>query len=332
MTIEVLRPGMLSTLQDRGRFGYQRYGVVVDGAMDELSHRVANLLVGNDPDEATLELTLQGPDLLFAQECVIALAGAAMEMKTQGAHIPMYRPAWIGAGTRVGFGTARVGCRAYLAVAGGFAAAPVLGSRSTYLPGAIGGHEGRALRRGDVLSIGANASERVATLGKAIASGRRSFAAARWFVASPVDLHAAAPIRVVRGRGWKIFGADGRRAFLASEFRISAQSDRMGYRLEGAESALAHRMDLISEATSFGSVQVPPDGRPIVLMADRQTTGGYPKIAEVIGADLPRLAQRRPGEVIRFETIALDPAQALLLEQDAALRRLGESVRAGWNS
>ena len=331
MTIEVLRPGLLSTLQDRGRFGYQRYGVVVDGAMDEISHRVANLLVGNDADDATLELTLQGPELLFAQECVIALAGAEMEMKSAGARIPMYRPVWIAAGARVKFGAARAGCRAYLSVAGGYAVAPVLGSRSTYLPGAIGGHEGRALHAGDVLLVGQNALDRVESIRRANAFGQCGFAAARWFVAPPVDLHGSSPMRVIPGRSWKIFGADARNAFLGTAFRIGAQSDRMGYRLEGAEPALAHRIDLISEATSFGSVQVPPDGKSIVLMADRQTTGGYPKIAEVIGADLPRLAQRRPGEVIRFEAIALDSAQALLLQQHAALSRLCDAARARWN-
>ena len=329
MTIEVLRPGVLSTLQDLGRYGYQRYGVVVDGAMDEMSHRVANLLVGNDEAEATLELTLQGPELRFERDTLIAIAGADMAAQAAGRSVPTHRPVWVGAATRLAFGAARSGCRTYLSVAGGFAVAPVLGSRSTYLPGAMGGHEGRSLRKGDVLRIGDIDGDRYAALRKQLATAHPGFSAARWFVAAPTDLDALAPIRVAPGRHWKAFSAANRRSFLGSAFRIGAQSNRMGYRLDGPNIVRARRLESISEAISFGTVQVPPDGQPIVLMADRQTTGGYPKIAEVIGADLPRLAQRRPGEVVRFEQIGLDEAQALLLEREAALRGLRESVRAG---
>jgi biotin-dependent carboxylase-like uncharacterized protein len=329
MTIEVLRPGVLSTLQDLGRHGYQRYGVVVDGAMDEMSHRIANLLVGNDESEATLELTLQGPELRFERDTLVAIAGADMAPQATGRSVPTHRPVWLGAATRLAFGAARSGCRTYLSVAGGFAAAPVLGSRSTYLPGAMGGHEGRSLRNGDVLRMGEIDGDRYAALRKRLATARPGFAAARWFVAPPTDLDPLAPIRVVPGRHWRAFSAAMRRSFLGSTFRIGAQSNRMGYRLDGPKIILARRRESISEAISFGTVQVPPDGQPIVLMADRQTTGGYPKIAEVIGTDLPRLAQRRPGEVVRFERIGLDEAQALLLEREAALRRLEEALRTG---
>jgi antagonist of KipI len=329
MTIEVLRPGVLSTLQDLGRYGYQRYGVVVDGAMDEVSHRVANLLVGNDETEATLELTLQGPELRFTRDTLIALAGADMAPQAAGRRVPMYRPVWVGAATRLAFGAAHRGCRTYLSVAGGFAAAPMLGSRSTYLPGAMGGHRGRALRKGDVLRIRRIDDDRFGALKNNLATARPGFCAARWFVAAPTDLHALSPVRAAPGRNWRVFSIDNRRSFFGAAFRIGAQSNRMGYRLDGPEIIPPRRVEIISEAISFGTVQVPPDGRPIVLMADRQTTGGYPKIAEVIGADLPRLAQRRPGEVVRFEQIGLDEAQALLLEREAALRRLREAIRTG---
>ena len=329
MTIEVLRPGVQSTLQDLGRYGYQHFGVVVDGAMDELSHRMANLLVGNGEDAATLELTLQGPELRFARDTLIALTGADMAPVAAGRPVPLYRPVWIGAATRLAFGAVQRGCRTYLAVAGGFAAAPVLGSRSTFLAGAIGGHQGRALRAGDVLPVGAADGERYPALKRSLTAGKPGFSAARWFMASPEDLHASAPLRVTAGRHWKLFSADNHQSFLGPEFRIGVQSNRMGYRLEGPRIVPARPADLLSEAISFGTVQVPPDGQPIVLMADRQTTGGYPKIAEVIGADLPRLAQRRPGEVVRFAKIGLDEAQALLLEREAALSGLRESVRTG---
>ena len=329
MSVEVLRPGMLSTLQDLGRHGYQHYGVVVDGAMDEVSHRVANLLVGNDEAEATLELTLLGPELRFARDTLIALAGADMAPHADGRPVPMYRPLWIAAATRLAFGAARRGCRTYVSVGGGYAVAPVLGSRSTFLSGAIGGFQGRALRAGDVLPIGDAGGERFGALRKALAPGKPGFSAARWFMASPEDLHLPTPMRVTQGRHWKLFSAEGRKRFLGSEFRIGAQSNRMGYRLEGPAIIPARAVDLVSEAISFGTVQVPPDGKPIVLMADRQTTGGYPKIADVIGADLPRLAQRCPGEVVRFARIDLDQAQALLLARETALGRLREAVRTG---
>ena len=180
-----------------------------------------------------------------------------------------------------------------------------------------------------MLPIGATDAERYPALKRILAAGKPGISAARWFMASPEDLHVPAPLRVTEGRHWKLFSAGSHRSFLGSEFRIGAQSNRMGYRLEGPRIVPTRPADLLSEAISFGTVQVPPDGQPIVLMADRQTTGGYPKIAEVIGADLPRLAQCCPGEVVRFAKIGLDEAQALLLEREAALRGLRESVRTG---
>lgn len=328
MSIHVVKPGVLSTLQDLGRVGYQRFGVVTDGVMDEWSHRVANAMVGNAEHEATLEITLMGPSLEFREAALIAVCGAALSPRIGEHAVPQHRPVLVRAGTRLDFGRRESGIRAYLAVHGGFDVAPVMGSRSTYLRGGFGGLDGRALRKGDTLTPGPGDAERIyPQLKRRLHHGVEPFAAADDALAAPLATAAEAQaVRVMAGQQWEAFSNEAQAQFLASEFRLSAQSDRMGFRLEGAKLTLREPLEMISEAVAFGTIQVPPDGNPIILMADRQTTGGYPKIADVARVDLPLLAQMVPQQRMRFELISLDEAQRLDLEREAAIDRLRSAV------
>jgi antagonist of KipI len=319
--IRVIKSGALSTLQDLGRHGYQHYGVIADGAMDEWSHRIANLLVGNLESEATLEITLVGPSLAFDQEAVIAICGADLSPRIGERDVPLERAIRVRTGSVLEFGRRRSGCRAYLAVRGGYDVAPVMGSKSTFLRGGFGGFEGRALRKGDVLAIGRSDS---AVVGPTQTGDEASFDTLT--VSSPTRGPGPAgdeiSIRAVTGPQWSLFSEEAQRAFTTAKFTLTPNSDRMGYRLEGAKLATREPIEMISEGVSFGTIQVPPDGNPIILMADCQTTGGYPKIAQAAGVDLPRLAQMMPGQTMRFELISLDAAQRLYLDRARELERV----------
>jgi len=328
MKIDVIKPGALSQLQDLGRWGHQRFGVPVGGAIDTWSHQLANLLAGNTGDEATLEVLLMGPSLRFDTGTWIALCGGDLSPRIGAEAVPMHRRVWVAAGSQLDFGKRVDGLRTYVAVRGGFDVAPVMGSRSTFVRGGFGGFQGRGLRKGDVLDTG--------DAGTAPPSG----ASDRAFAVVPVpgfdvdpQVPSAAPgsvtvVRVVRGEHWDGFTAEAQAAFPEATYRLSPQSDRMGYRLEGPALARRQPGELISEGVTFGTVQVPPDGQPIVLMAERQSAGGYPKIAHVASVDLPLLSQLAPSQSLRFEPVTLEEAQDLLLEREtrlAALRRVQQA-------
>jgi antagonist of KipI len=327
MGCKVVKAGMLSTLQDLGRYGMQHVGVVPCGAMDELSHRIANALVGNDESAATIEMTMRGPVLEFSEQVLVALQGAPFDASVAGERLPRSRPVILRAGTRLDCGNATAGCRAYLAVAGGFPAPQVIGSRSTYLPAGFGGHEGRALRVGDELGIDAEACrERAALLRARTRTQSEGGVTSVGWRAPEITVAAGDEIRVhaLEGRHIGMFDDRSVEAFFGELWRVLPDSNRMGFRLGGP--ALARKIpgDVLSEPTSLGTVQVPADGTPIVLMADHQTTGGYAKIAEVAGADIPRLAQAAPGTRVRFGRIDLEIADALrgvMEHQLGALRR-----------
>ena len=303
--IEVTRPGAFTTLQDLGRHGLQHLGVPVGGAMDEVSHRLANALVGNPAARATLEITLVGPALRFEVAALVACCGADLSMTVDGRAVPHASAVLVAAGEKLQFGRRSSGSRAYLAVQGGFAVEPVLGSASTYARAGFGGHHGRALQKGDRLLL----NRRDPAPAVRAAASRAAEAALLAAMADP------GPIRVLPGREWNRFTAASQACWLDEAWRISTQSERMGYRLEGPTLALSETRDMLSEAVTFGTVQVPPDGHPIVLMAERQTTGGYPRLAQVATIDLPRFAQRAPGETVRFALTSMETAQRLLLER-----------------
>ena len=289
----VRSPGLLTTVQDGGRFGHQHLGVPVAGAMDAVSYRVANAVVGNPPSSAALEVTLVGPEIEFRHTVRFALAGARFAVELDGAAVPPDAPMVAEAGQRLAFGARARGARAYLAVAGGIDVPLVLGSRATHLGSRTGGFEGRALRAGDVLPIGSAEPHRSPSGG-------------------PLPLpfpDGGVRVRIVLGPHDAHFEPGVVEAFLTTRYFVTPQSDRMGYRLRGAPLPRRTDRQLLSMATPAGAVQVPPRGEPILLMADRQTAGGYPRMGTVISADLPLAGQLEPGDWIEFE--ACDQATAL---------------------
>ena len=328
MSVAVLKPGMLSTVQDHGRHGFQHLGVPVSGAMDFFSHRLANILAGNQADEATLEITLRGPRLRFDDDTLIALCGADLSATIDGIAAPEGKAVRVRAGTVLDFGAAVAGCRTYLAIHGGFDVPVVMGSRSTYDTARLGGIDGRALRAADVLPVGAEKAFFYPGLAQQLARSRRSFAAPKWAVNQHIEKLRRTPqiVRIVAGRHWDAFPAAARDMLIGSEFRVGADSNRMGCRLQGSRAVSGGPAEILSEPVTFGTIQVPPSGNPIVLMADRQTVGGYPKIAEVASVDLHLLAQLRPGERLRFEQVSLAQAQALWLKREQEIITIREAV------
>ncbi len=444
MSIQINKPGMLSTIQDTGRTGYGRYGISPNGAMDALAHTLANWLVGNDESEATLEITWSGFSAQVIEDSWIAVTGGNLEPFLDDEPLPMWRPVYARKGSRIAFRKVITGCRAYVAVAGGWQVEPVLGSYSTYLRAGIGGWAGRALQEGDRLHsrldhniLGHNIEETrlhptageqapgihaVAGEGAALSPGEdRSEVAAnratddqshahdsqpdhdsvaasnnvvlsettlilgsklesepllelaqeqaqeqeqeanlhaelntalntelntdpkaelitelttqpepvRWMVSYHIlpRYNNEVTIRIVAGRQWEDFTESAQEQLLTQQYRVTPQSDRMGYRLSGEPLELKQSMSYLSEAVTQGTIQVPTDGQPIILMADRQTLGGYAKIAQVISLDLPLLAQLAPGAVVRFRLVELEEAQRLYVEWRHELKLLHRMIQ-----
>ena len=330
MSLRVIRPGMLTTIQDAGRFGYRQAGVIVSGAMDALALREANLLVGNPKEAAALEITLSGPTVQFEADYLIALTGADLSPTLNGQPLPLRRPVAITRGCEVAFGTARAGCRAYLAVSGGLAVPKVLGSHSTYLRAGLGGLDGRALQAGDVVPT-ANPTELGVHLRRHLTALHpdRPWVAASWSIAP--SWHAAptglATIRALRGPEYDRFTAASQLDFWTQSFTLTPSSDRMGYRLQGPELRRHHQQEILSTAVTFGTVQVPAGGLPIILMADHQTTGGYPRIAQVISTDFSLLAQLPMGGKLRFQEVTLTEAHHAYLHQERTLHQLARAIQ-----
>ena len=306
--ISVIKPGMLTTVQDAGRWGFQSRGVPVAGPMDPVSHRLANALVGNGRDAALLEVTLLGPELEFEDERLVAVAGAEFDLSLDGRPVPSHAPFTVAAGSHLRFGARRIGARAYLAVSGGITVAPTLGSRSTHLVSAMGGVGGRALMAGDRLPLGDPSRPQGMALTPQAA------------IAALPDHHAT--IRVLPGPQVDYFAADALDVLRSAPYVVAQNSDRMGFRLEGPRLTHARGADIISDATPLGVLQVPASGQPILLMADRQTTGGYPKIATVIAADMPIAGQLAPADTVTFVVCTPHDALRALIAQERALMAL----------
>lgn len=308
-SVHVVKPGLLTTVQDLGRWGWQERGIPVSGPMDPFSHRLANLLAGNGRGAAALEITLIGPEIGFDVDCVVAVAGARFALTVDGRAVPMLEPVHVAAGGRLRFGARTAGSRAYLAFAGGIEVPPILGSRATHVPSAMGGYKGRALAAGDRLRIGAARSRppRPRTPPPAL----------------PPD-HGR--LRVLPGPQHDRFVDAALDALQSAPYALEPNSDRMGYRLSGP--SLVHRdaADIISDATPFGALQVPASGQPLLLMADRPTTGGYAKIATVISADLPVAGQFGPGDAVRFEICTPAAALSALIAQERQLLALEDGA------
>lgn len=308
-TIKILSPGPLSTVQDAGRFGYMNTGFSPSGAMDAYSMKIANILVGNLPGEGVVEMTLMGMTVAFDGDAVIALTGADMQpyRNDEEDPLPLYTAIEVHKGDVVKMGAATSGMRGYLAVAGGFDLPYVMGSLSTNLKCGLGGFQGRKLQVGDVLPLRQ-------TLDLGLIGARHT--------APENNYKKEITVRVVLGPQEDHFTEKGIRTFLGSRYTVSGQSDRMGVRLEGKKIENKNGVDIISDGIATGAVQIPASGTPIIMMADRQTTGGYAKIATVISADLKRMAQACPGTRIRFMAVSGQEAVKLKKEEENRLKML----------
>jgi len=314
-TFEVLEPGILTTIQDLGRYGFSQFGVPPSGALDTFSLRVGNLLVGNREEEAVLEMTLTGLKIKALKEVVISITGGDLCSILNGEPLEIWRTHLLVEGDIVHFKKVRAGCRAYLAVGGGLVVPKIMGSCSTYLSGSFGGLEGRKLRRGDILHT-QNVPSSLNQLG----------------LRFPLDwvppLEKEVSLRVIPGPQNHHFTEEGFQTFSSSSYQVTPQCDRMGVRLEGPK--IERRADveesIISEGLISGAIQVPGDGKPIIILTEL-VTGGYTKIATIISTDLPKVAQLKPGDRVRFKRISIEESHGLLKEQEERLKNFKEILQ-----
>lgn len=303
MSIRVLRAGMLTSVQDLGRFGYAHLGISSGGAADPVSFRLANLLVGNDENAPALEMTLIGGSFRFEKPVIAALTGADVSFQCSK-KMAMWKAVGLPAGSEINCGPISKGVRAYLAVRGGIAVLPELGSASTNFSGNFGGLKGRPLRDGDSIRVGDNAGTF-----EAKSLRKESFGL----------FYHDHPIRITSALQWDWFPESTRTLFLQSTFEVTQQSNRAGLRLSGPNLSATHSRELLTEGISLGAIQVPANVQPIILFVDQQTTGGYPKIANVIAADIHRVGQLRPGDDIRFELVSVNEAIELLRQRERVI-------------
>lgn len=313
MTIlEVTNPGLLTTIQDLGREGYQKYGLAVSGAVDPYAHRMANMLVDNDENSATLEVTLMGLKLNVLRPATIAVTGGDLNLHVNGNPAPMWTSFTVHTGDRIHFKGCLSGCRAYIAVAGGIMVADVLGSKSTDLVSGIGGIAGRALKKGDLIYVDKKGGSRKRTR--------------RRLVPDLIPTYSdKISVRVVLGPQDDAFTDEGINTLFSYEYTVSKDSDRMACRLEGPTIEHSSNADIMSEGIFIGAIQVPKNGQPILFQAGRPSVGGYTKIGGVITVDLPKVAQLKPYDRITFEKISLEEAHELLREQEQVFKMLQAS-------
>ncbi|MCY6369190.1 biotin-dependent carboxyltransferase family protein [Clostridium ganghwense] len=330
MDIEIKNPGLLTTIQDLGRYGFRKYGVIVSGAMDSFAHRMANIMVGNEEGEGTLEITLMGPEILINKDTLISICGADLSPKINDISISMWRPIYVKKGSILSFGKSNHGTRTYVAFAGFFNIEKIMGSKSTYLRAEIGGYEGRQLKRGDILEL-KELSNRALEIINNIAGNinEYGFAYPNWFISPKIlPSYSNSPtVRIIRGGEFNYFNEQSKESLFQNKFLITPQSDRMGYRIKGESIELKESLEMISEAVALGTIQVPADGNPIILLADRQTTGGYPKIGQVISVDIPVVAQLKPGDSISFCEVSLEEAQKLYIEREKDIDDIKKALK-----
>lgn len=303
-TIRVLKPGLLTTVQDLGRPGFGVMGVSASGAADPVSLRIGNNLVGNPENAAALEMTVIGGHFFFSEKTMIAVTGADFSASLRGQRIPQYFSLPVNAGEILEFNRSMERLRCYLCVQGGIDVPEFLGSRSTHLLSGSGGYEGRALRKGDVLKIGQCVPD---------------FRSKRLAGQGHTNLVARGIFRVTEGPQWSMFSEAAKRTFFEQTYHVTDAADRTGIRLDGLPLELPPGRDMLTEGVSLGAVQIPRDGKPIILFVEQQTTGGYPKIANVIGADLYRVGQLQAHHEVRFELVSFEKARALLLRLEEYL-------------
>ncbi|WP_409250976.1 biotin-dependent carboxyltransferase family protein [Bacillus sp. SCS-153A] len=312
MGFTVEKSGLLTTIQDSGRIGYRSIGMPVSGPMDDKAFRIANLLVGNNEGQEAIEVTLQGPVLHFTSDTTIAISGADLNPTINHERVLNNKPLHIHKGDVLRFGMASKGMRAYIAFKDGLRVAKSLGSISTNTLARIGGFEGRALKAGDKIALN--------TEGHTEKKVHWSLSPTAFSYLQKNE------VRIIRSNQWDWFTGEAKRNFLSERFTIKPESDRMGYRLSGPALTLKQPKELLTEGTTMGSIQVPSSGQPIVLMADSQPTGGYPKIASVITADLPIIAQLKPNEELSFKEVTLTEAHKALRETEAEMKLVKAAI------
>ncbi|MGZ3755010.1 MAG: 5-oxoprolinase subunit C family protein [Mucilaginibacter sp.] len=326
MRIRIIKPGLLSTVQDLGRWLSLSQAVPVSGVMDTLSARVANIALDNDDNAAVIEFTYANAEFITETDLLIAYAGDGAVLSINMGAIPSDRPVFIPAGTSVKLNNNKVGSRTYLAVAGGWDVPEVLGSRSTFITAGIGGMQGRALRTGDVLSSVKTITETTQKMWETLQTNSPNYTdwgIARWLFLSGDKK----TIRVVRANEADWFEGDSLSDFFTQPYTLALRSNRMGYHLEGALMQRAKQDELLSTAVTPGTIQVTGNGNMVLLMADCQTTGGYPRIAQVAAIDLPLCGQLKPGDTICFKEITRREADKLYLEQEKQLLMLTHTVK-----
>jgi antagonist of KipI len=306
MAIHLEKPGLLTTVQDLGRYGFSHLGISSGGAADSIAMRIANLLVGNLENSPTLEMTLAGVTLGFDEASMVALTGGECDCRVGSEIAPMWQSVQIPAGAVLACDGMKTGARLYLAVQGGFDVRPIMGSASTNLTGHFGGVEGRGLRKGDLLGVRGGPNSRARTLKPGAVDG----------------LYSRGPIRVTLGAQRDWFSPEAFDKILTYPYTVSEESNRSGLRLKGEPISPRVRSQLLTEGVSAGAIQVPQDEQPIILFVDQHTTGGYPKIANVISADMHRVGQLRPREQVRFAELTIPEAIRLLREQKEWLKQI----------
>ncbi|NSL87642.1 biotin-dependent carboxyltransferase family protein [Chitinophaga sp. Mgbs1] len=316
MSITVIQQGISDTIQDTGRYGYQHLGINPGGAMDRIAMAVANSLTGNSAGEAVIELHFPAGRYLFETAAIIALSGADFGAAVNNIPVPVNKPVYVPAAATLSFTRLHAGARCYLAVRHGFALTPWLGSCSTHLKVAMGGFAGRALHKGD----------RIALNNTQLLLPGAQLKILPW-TAGTQSLYNHAAIRILPGSCWQLPDEASRQQLLTGSFRIAQHSDRMGFRLNGPAMHTLRKEEQLSAGVCRGAIQLLPDGQLIILMADHQTTGGYPLIAHIITADIPALAQRQPGQSIQFSAVTGETAEELLWQQEKQLRYLQHACR-----
>ena len=327
MGIRIERPGQFTTVQDRGRYGYQRFGFGVTGVMDLMAFRLANLIFGNPDGQSLLEFAIVGPKLRFTETVWVALTGGEFLALKNGEAVSGNRALEMNAGDVLDITVAQTGSYGYLAFSKALAISHIMGSDSTNVKSRVGGFCGRILKAGDELSFQNEADQAGGDRHNDIDRRGRSLSNEALRLLKLIPDPADPELRVILGPQAEAFTPEGIDTFLNSVYTLSDQADRMGYRMSGPVISHKAGADIISDGTVFGVVQVPADGNPIILMADRQTTGGYTKIATVISRDLPKLVQGRPGTGYRFKAVTVAEAQALLKETEKNFNKLKEQMK-----
>lgn len=328
MSLKIIKPGFFTTLQDKGRWGFQSLGVPVSGVMDEEAMTKANLLVGNEDNSAVLEFTLHGAEVQVCRDAVIALCGGGAHIFYDGKELPFNRPIHLRQGFILKFALSLEGSRSYLAIAGGLAVTPIMRSVSTYTTSKLGGIDGNILKAGDVVHFQNRFTSLSTRIRESLPLNEGNISLARWSMGKEIPPKI---IRVIKGAEWDWFTTSSQETITRSEFFVLPSSNRIGYKLKGELIQRITDRELISTTVAKGTVQCTPDGSLIILMADCQTTGGYPRIATIAAADLSACAQKKIGDTIQFTEVSFDEAEQLLLEKHRTLREMksGISTRFG---